>query len=187
MPAYGRHQAGRAAAKITSFYWQCSTLCIICWNSTAQEAAINSHVCRSPARLLQNSVLLKTRHLLSVLLCIQKAMGTQKENLCSWKKGVFIFSTCRDYKKAFKHFLQKLIHAEKKKLLLWHSPPHWDPGWIHPSRDLHVGLSIPHYAVLIKIYFPLCIYFQWKCFLYYHSNHTTKKLLVEYVDSLTSW
>lgn len=101
------------------FYCQCSTLRIICWNSTAQEAAINLRVCRSPARLLQNIVLLKNGHVLSVLLHILlKAMGIWKENLRSWKKECFFSACVGIIKESVQAFSTKINTCREEKAVV---------------------------------------------------------------------
>lgn len=53
-----RGDAEQAELQLTSFFLASATHSIPSAETAIQEAALNTHVCRSPARLLQNSFIL---------------------------------------------------------------------------------------------------------------------------------
>lgn len=111
-------------------------------------------------------------------------MGTQKENLHSWRRSVLFSGKGEFIKKKIQAFPIKTRAKEKISCNYGTFAQHQNLCWRYLSR--HSNLGTPDYAVLIKIAFPPCISFQWKIFIHYRDNHTITKLLQK-EDSSNCW
>lgn len=129
-------------------------MCIICPNSTAQEAAANSHAPRSPARLLQTSIFLKTGHLLAVSLCIPRV--PEKKLLLLTKECLFS-AHGRLIKKNSSISYKNTCTEEKISCDYGTSAEHQNLCWRYLSRDSNWCLSTPDQAFIFSEEFSFTI------------------------------